>query len=114
MRSSPEPQTSAARRAAAWCERTALLFVHEPTLWPVLMVLIGHFAALVAPLLLLGLRDGHGGAQGAVAALGALTALGLRGELRRRGRPGALGALALGTWLLTGAAAFAADRYGIF
>lgn len=95
-------------------ERAFLWFVREPTLWPVLLVVIGHAVVLVAPLALLAFRDGSGPASVTLAALAGLTGLLLVREIRLRRRVGALGALALVTWLLGGGAAVASHRWGLF
>lgn len=91
-------------------DRWILVFVREPTLWPVLLVVIGHAVALLAPLLLWALRDGQRGPAVTLALLGALSATGVVWELRRRG-PGALTGLLVSTWLLSGTGALLAQRY---
>jgi len=98
--------------AASRVDRWLLVFVRESTLWPVLLVLIGHAVALVAPLLLWAIRDGERGPAWALALLGLPSALGVAWELRHRG-PGALTGLLLSTWGLSIAAAIAADRYDL-
>lgn len=109
-----EPPAESTFDGPHWVDRWILPFVREPTLWPVLVVVIGHAIALAAPLLLLAVRDGSGGAAASLALLGlASLAIALL-ELRRRGRLGPLAGLLLTTWLLSAAAAWAADRFGIF
>lgn len=101
-------------RGPTWSDRWVLPFLREPTLWPVLAVLVAHGAAFLAPLLLLGLRDHRAGALAALtAAVLASAGAGAR-EWARRGRPGGVGLLLAATWSLGGAGAIAADRYGLF
>ena len=57
--------------------------MREPSLWPVLLVLIGYAAAFVAPMLLLGLRDGRPGAMAVLLAVALLTAASVRFDFRR-------------------------------
>lgn len=91
-------------------DRWVLVFVREPTLWPVLVVLIGHAVALLAPLLLWALRDGRSGPLVLLSLLGAGSLSGVAWELRRRG-PGALTGLLASTWLLSAGAAWLANRH---
>jgi hypothetical protein len=97
-----------------WAERWLLPFVRDSTLWPVLLVVIAHAAAFLAPALLLALRDRRITAQAALLLLAAFTVNGVWGEIRRRGRVGALNVVVLCTWLLSVVLAVVADRYGIF
>lgn len=96
--------------AASRVDRWILVFVREPTLWPVLLVVIGHAVALVGPLFLWAIRDGRSGPAVTLVLLAALSVAGIVWELRRRG-PGALTGLLLSTWTLSAAAAVAANRY---
>jgi hypothetical protein len=96
--------------ASSRVDRWILVFVREPTLWPVLLVVIGHAVVLVGPLFLWSFRDGRSGPALALVLLAALSAAAIVWELRRRG-PGALTALLLSTWTLSAAAALAAHRY---
>jgi hypothetical protein len=89
-------------------------FVRDPTLWPVLIVVIGHAVAFLAPILLLALRDGRGSAATALALLVVMSGGVVRSELHRVGRPGALSVVLLVTWTLGGGIAILADRTGIF
>lgn len=114
MRRDETPRHPAGPEDPGPVERFVLVFVHEPMLWPVLLVAIGHAVALVTALLLLALRERRVSAIGGLLAVAFLSVSALRLELRRRGRPGALSAIGLSTWLLSGAAALAADRYGAF
>lgn len=93
-----------------WVDRFVLVFVREPTLWPVLVVVVGHAIAFLAPLFLWSLRD-----RGTTAIVTLVVLVGLSGtagrwELQRRG-PGALTGLLASTWVLSAAAAWVADHY---
>ena len=95
----------------SWVDRAVLPFVFEPTLWPVLLVVIGHAVAFVTPALLWALRDGRPAAQAALLLLGLLTVRTLRFELGRQRRPGALTGIWGAIWLLSGALAVFAHRH---
>ena len=97
-----------------WVDRWILPAVREPTLWALLLVMIGHVVAFVAPALLFAVRDGYIGARMAVLALLVLTFGCVRFEIRRHRRPDLLSAILLVTWLASGAAAWACNRYGLF
>jgi hypothetical protein len=97
-----------------WVDRWILPAVRESTLFPLLLVVIGHVAAFVAPALLFAVRDRQLGAQVGVLALIVLTSGCVRFEIRRHRRPDLLSLILLATWLLSGAAAWACDRYGLF
>ena len=112
--SQPDESAPARPGYGPWVERWILPFVYEPTLWPILLVLIGHAAAFGTPLLLLALRDRRPGALAALAAALFGTIQVARYEWRCRGRPAALWGVLGGTWLLAGALAVVADRYGVF
>lgn len=98
----------------SWVDRIVRPFVRQPMLWPVLVVLVGHAAVLTAPLVLAAVREARPSALLVLAGLGALTALGIRYELRAHRRPGPLTGIALGTWAVTLAGAWVADRYHLF
>ena len=93
-------------------DRWILVFVREPTLWPVMLVVIGHAVALLAPLMLFAYRDGQRGSAVTLAVLGIPCLAGVVWEIRRRG-PGALTGLVASTWSLGVAAALTADQYGL-
>ncbi len=97
-----------------WVERWILPFVRESTLWPILLVIIGHAAAFLTAALLIALRDRRPAAGVALLGLLFLSASVVRYEWTRVGRPAALAGVLLATWLLSGALAFVADRYGVF
>ena len=93
-------------------DRWIMPFFHEPTLWPVLLVVIGHAMAGLAPLMLAAVRDGSAWAEGLVFAFAALSLGVAVYEVRRRGRPGALSACMAVTWVLSVALAWVANRQG--
>jgi hypothetical protein len=110
----PEPGGPRAPEGASRLERWVLPYLREPTLWPVLLVVMGHAAAFLAPMMLLGLRDRRGPALAALLGAAGLTGAGVRAESRAVGRPGAFSVALAATWLLAAGAAVAAHRYKIF
>ncbi|MDH3210981.1 MAG: hypothetical protein OEM05_00680 [Myxococcales bacterium] len=113
-RGAPGPAAESGSAYGPWAERWLLPFVHDSTLWPVLLVVIGHAAAFLAPALLLAVRDRRLAAQAAVLILAALTVTSVWQEVRQQRRPGALNGVILCVWLLGGVLAVLADRYGVF
>jgi hypothetical protein len=97
-----------------WVERWILPFIHDSTLWPVLLVLIGHAAAFLTAALLLGVRDRGLGAMVALLGLLFLSGSVVRYEWASLRRPAALSGVVLATWLLSCALAVVADHYGVF
>jgi hypothetical protein len=108
------PPGDGARGYDPWVERWILPFVYESTLWPILVVLIGHAAAFLTAALLLALRDRRLGALAAVLGLLFLSARVVHYEWACRRRPAALSGVVLATWMLSGVLAVVADRYGVF
>ena len=88
--------------------------LREPTLWPVWLVVIGHAVVLLAPTLLMALRDRRASAALALAIVGGATLRGFYGRLRARQGLGPLHLTLLVTWILAIALAVAADRWGLF
>ena len=80
-----------------WVERWILPFVHESTLWPILLVLIGHAAAFLTAALLIGVRDRGLGAIAAVLGLLFLSGRVVYYEWTCRRRPAALCGVVLAT-----------------
>jgi len=98
----------------SWVDRHVLTYVREPTLGPVLFVVIGHVVAFLGPALLLALRDRHPLSAG-VLVLSALASVAVVvWEVRRARRPGALTAVLAVTWLLSAGLAVAPHRSGFF
>lgn len=111
----PEPDAAPESRGySPFVERWLLPFVVEPTLWPILLVLMGHAAAFGTALLLLGVRDHNPAALLALALLTGMSLQVLRYERACRGRPAAFSGVVGATWLLSGVLAWLADRYGVF
>jgi hypothetical protein len=112
-----EPEVAAAApdtfRGRTRLERAVLPYLREQTLWPVLVAVLAHIIALLAPLLVLGLRDGHSWSLLGVAvfATGSLVALGF--ELRERRRPGLVACFLAAVWCLCGAGAWAVMYFEI-
>jgi len=99
-------------RGATRVERALLPFLREPTLWPVLAVLVAHAVVLVAPMLVLAWRDPRGWSSLGLAVLGLPSVVAVGRELRDHGRPRLLSALIAGTWALCGVAAWGAVWLG--
>lgn len=101
-------------RGRSRVERALLPFLREPTLWPILAVLVAHVVAFVAPLMVIVWRDPQPGWPSiglVLLAAGSLAAC--RVELRDQRRPGPVAGLIVATWLLCGAGAWAGARVGI-
>jgi len=94
-----------------WIDRYLLPAIREFTLFPLLLVVIGHVVAFIGPALLFALRDRSFGAMLALFAIGVLTVQCVRFEVARYGRPDILSAIVGATWLASGAAAWACDHY---
>lgn len=94
-------------------ERAVLPYLREQTLWPVLVAILVHVIALLAPLLVLGFRDGHGWSLFGVGvfAVASLSLVAL--DVRERGRPGLVAGFFAMVWLLCGVGAFAVLHFGI-
>jgi len=94
-------------------ERALLPYLREQTLWPVLVAILAHLIALMSPLLVLALRDGHRWSLVGVGVFVLLTA-GLVGlDVRERRRPGLVAAFCALIWSLCGLGAFAVLHFGI-
>ena len=100
----PAPPTSE-QEPRDWVDRFILPFVREPTLWPVLIVLVAHAVAFIGPAMLFAIRDGGPGSRTTLALLALLSALVIRFEWRRDHHLASLTALTALTWL--GSLAFA-------
>jgi hypothetical protein len=109
--SAPEPPPE---ESGDWVDRYFLPFVREPTLWPVLIVVIGHAAAFITPVILIGVRDRGVFALAALLAVAGLSLSVVRFELRERGGIGGLTAVLAAVWITSAALAWVADATGIF
>ena len=114
MSSAEDPGSDRDPQGELWVDRWLLPAIRESTLFPLLLVVIGHVIAFVAPALLFALRDRRIGAQIALFALAVLTFGCVRFEIRRHRRLDLLSAILLATWLASGVVAWACDRYGLF
>jgi hypothetical protein len=114
MSHSGEPRNEREPRGELWVDRWILPALRELTLLPLVLVVIGHVVAFVAPTLVFAIRDRNIGAQMAVFGLIALTFGCVRFEVRRNGRPALLSGWIGGAWLAAIAAAWACDRYSLF
>ena len=113
MPSSDEPGSEREPTGELWVDRWILPAVRESTLFPLLLVVIGHVVAFAAPALLFAVRDRHTGARVALLALAVLTFGCVRFEIRRHHRPDLLSAILLATWLVSAVVAWACNRYGL-
>jgi len=113
MSSFDKPRDGREPRGKLWVDRWILPALRELTLLPIVLVVVGHVVAFVAPMLIFALRDQSLGAQIAVLGMLALTFECARFEFRRHGRPALLSAWIGATWLTSIAAAWACNRYSI-
>lgn len=88
--------------------------LREMTLWPLWIVVMAHVVAFVAPVMLLGFRDGRVSALGVVTIMAAMTGFGMWERIRERRRLGLLEATLLSGWALSVVGAYFADHWGIF
>ncbi len=109
-----EPSDEREPHGDLWVDRWILPAMRELTLLPLVLVVVGHLVAVIAPALIYALRDHRIGAQMAVFVLMLLTFGCVRFEVRRHGRPDLLSAWIGATWLTSIAAAWACNRYSIF
>jgi MFS-type transporter involved in bile tolerance (Atg22 family) len=113
MSSPDEPTDEREPHGELWVDRWILPALCELTLLPIVLVVVGHLVAIIAPTLINALRDHEIGAQMAVIGLMVLTFGCVRFEVRRHGRPALLSAWIGATWLTSIAAAWACNRYSI-
>ncbi|MEQ1504148.1 MAG: hypothetical protein ABMB14_18035 [Myxococcota bacterium] len=97
-----------------WIEEWVLPYLREPTLWPVLVALLGHVVVGLVPPMLAVWRTGSAWAAVALAlvAVGSLGAIGF--EVGRFRRPGAVSLAVIGTWALAVGTAILAARTGLW
>jgi hypothetical protein len=91
-------------------ENVLSAMVAEPMLRAVVVVLVGHAAAFLAPMLLLGVRDRSLPGMVGVALLFGLTLAGAHTDWRAR-RLSATTGIVLASWVLGAVFAYAADHY---
>ena len=114
MSSPDEPSDEREPHGELWVDRWILPALRELTLLPIVLVIVGHLVAVVAPALISALRDRETGGQMAVFGLMVLTFGCVRFEVRRHGRPALFSAWIAGTWLAALAAAWACSHYSLF
>ena len=95
-------------------ESIVTFFVKEQTMWPILVVVLGHLAAFLASALLLGARDRMPASMVALLGLSLGSLELVRVERTGRGRFGVMTGLVIATWVMGIAMAIAADRMGAF
>ncbi|MGH0034108.1 MAG: hypothetical protein ACQGVK_03685 [Myxococcota bacterium] len=108
---------STSRPQGAWrvfLESWVAPYVRDPTLWPVLIVVVVHLIAFLAPALLLSVRDGGIGSSATIAVSAGATTLAVAQEWRIRGRPAELSWVLLASWLASAGLAWVADRHDLF
>lgn len=86
-------------------------YLRDSTLWPVLIVLIVHVVAFVAPVMLYAVRDRRGGPIVALVILALLTLRGFRWEIHSRKKFGAISWLIVTIWIASCIAAYWANFY---
>ena len=97
-----------------WIETWVLPYVREPSLWPVLVALLGHVVVGIAPLVLYVVRTGSVEAGLVLVGL-VLASVGLVGfEVFRFRWPGGVTAALVATWATSLGLAWVADRTGTF
>lgn len=99
-------------RGVSRLERAVLPYLREPTLWPVFVVVLVHVLLLLGPLLLLALRDAHGGSIATLVVFTAASLLAIAFEIRDRRRPGGVAILVVSIWSLSGLCAWLCARLG--
>jgi predicted ABC-type exoprotein transport system permease subunit len=109
-----EPADDREPHGELWVERWILPALRETALLPVVLVVVGHLVAFMAPMWIFALRDRALGALFALLALLVLSLECVRFEWRRYGRPALLSGWISGTWLASIAAAWACHRYQLF
>jgi len=109
-----DPGEAGGRERAGFYDRVIAPFVHDPGLWPVTAILVGHVAVFLAPLLLWVHRSDERSADVALAVAVAVTLAVLAYDRRRRGGVAEAGWLLLAGWAAGFGLAWLADRYGVF
>jgi hypothetical protein len=97
---------------AHWFDRWIRPYAAESTLWPVLLVVLAHIAAFVAPAVLFAVRDRSLPAMAALAILIVASGRAVMVDLAER-RLGLITALVATSWGLTLTFAFYAHRWNL-
>ena len=108
-----EADESAAIEDGWWVDRYILYAARESMLWPLLIVVLAHFAAFIASVLLPAWRTGNSLAVTLSLLMVVGTGLSVRAEVRRKGRPAGLTWMLAATWGMSGIAAYAGNRFDL-
>jgi hypothetical protein len=109
----PEDAENDAPPSGDAIDRWVLPYLHDSSLWPVLLVVMAHVVAFVAPVLLFAVRDRHYAAIAATIGLVYLTTGVVRYDLKKSSRPAALTAVALIIWVASVTAAYYGGALGL-
>ncbi len=104
------PEADASGESQNWFDRWIRPYVEESTLWPVLIVVLAHLAAFVAPVVLFALRDRRVPSMAALAVLLVASGSAIGVDLAKR-RVGLITGLVLAAWAMTGLFAYFAGRW---
>ncbi len=116
MSDAPDTTKPDTTEPSAWPEfvRTWVLpYIKEPTLWPVLIAVLGHVVLLIALDLLAVYRSGDAGAVIMLALMLAGTVYLVQRELRIVGGIAGVSITLVGSWLASVAAAVGAEWSGV-
>ena len=94
-------------------ERHVRLYFEDPTLWPVMIVLVTVLAIFGAAMILLALEGRSPFAWVALLLVAGMSVEAFFRAVRRNGRPGFAGWVIVGLWILSGVVALAASRSGV-
>lgn len=86
-------------------------YLRDSSLWPVLVVLIAHVVAFIAPIMLYAVRDERPGPMVGLGIVALLTLRGFRWEMRTRNQFGAISWLIVVSLLSSVIAAYFASKY---
>ncbi len=95
-----------------WVDRWVMPYVDDSMLWPVLIVIVLHAVAILAPALLMAIRDHRIPALLVIAILLYGSVRAIVWEVRRRDGAGAITGMLLVTWTLSVIAALYGDARG--
>ena len=112
--SEPEETNDESAEGGSFIEEKVVPLIVEPTLGPIWVVLVAHFAAFGAWAILIALEQGRISAYLGAFGLFWLSGSAAVAEVRQRGRPGALSVLVGLLWATTAVFVFAARHWGIF
>jgi hypothetical protein len=110
-RESPPNETDRESEDPQGVDLWVMPYIRDSSLWPVLIVLIVHVVAFIAPLLLYAVRDQRTGPIIAMLFIAGMTLRGFRWEIRTRNEFGAISWLIVVSWIASFVAAYFADRH---